>query len=593
MLRGILAGGFWGGLIGIITLALTSQLADWRDLTPAVTEAETEQDLRPEEPVEAAQEPPVVIAGAVADRPADTTAPASATSEAQGIETPKLETQPPGLPEAADVPATVAAPTEPQQGPPGVAETEAENTTIAGLARTTAPAADTPPRMISTETALTPARLAPEAQSETPVLGAPEASNSAPEVPREMAALDVAPAMGEALVSPTGPEGGVEPPELPARPVPPTPDVTTAAPVVPEADPAPTVPAADDPAPQGAAGVTGTAAPEDAPQSPEIATEPAAEPAPAVVVEEKPAPAVMVEAKPAPVVVVEEEPAPVVIVEAPAADAPQSEETEIAQADTGGSAGDVRIRRLPTIGDRDDGAEESAEPEAEAPVADAAQAQMTALERNASAFDAPAGAARLALVLVHGPEAPAPVATPVPLTFAIPAGLPDAAAVAEAYRAAGQEVVVVPELPDRPTPQDVEVSVSSARQVLDAAVAMGDVSGAGFQGVRGAAGQAVSAAGRSGHGLVTAGRGFNSVERLAADAGVPAFALTTTVSDQVSDPRAMVRALDQAAFRARRDGTAGFLGHATEAQIAAILAWIAEVDDDLVAAPLSAVLLGR
>ena len=56
MLRGILAGGFWGGLIGIITLALTSQLADWRDLTPAVTEAEIEGVLHEYSTIEGVQE---------------------------------------------------------------------------------------------------------------------------------------------------------------------------------------------------------------------------------------------------------------------------------------------------------------------------------------------------------------------------------------------------------------------------------------------------------------------------------------------------------------------------------------------------------
>ncbi|MEL6517098.1 MAG: hypothetical protein AAFQ39_05230, partial [Pseudomonadota bacterium] len=38
MLRGLLAGGVWGAVIAVVVLALTSQVADWRDLTPAITE---------------------------------------------------------------------------------------------------------------------------------------------------------------------------------------------------------------------------------------------------------------------------------------------------------------------------------------------------------------------------------------------------------------------------------------------------------------------------------------------------------------------------------------------------------------------------
>ncbi len=38
MLRGFIAGGLWGLVIGTAVLALTSQIADWRDLTPAVAE---------------------------------------------------------------------------------------------------------------------------------------------------------------------------------------------------------------------------------------------------------------------------------------------------------------------------------------------------------------------------------------------------------------------------------------------------------------------------------------------------------------------------------------------------------------------------
>ncbi|MDU8942175.1 divergent polysaccharide deacetylase family protein [Ovoidimarina sediminis] len=586
MLRGIFAGGFWGGLIGIITVALTSQLADWRDLTPAVTEAETEQDIRPEEPAEAAQEPPVVIAGTVTDKPADTSAPASATDQAQEISAPSLETSPPSQPAASDAPAMVTAPAEPSLVPGTVAETEAGSPAGVSISQTVAPAADTPPSMISTDTALTPARLAPSAQSETLMLGPPAEEGMAPEAPLKMAALDLAPAPNSALAPPTGPGAGVEAPEIPDRPVPPAPEVSTAEPVLPDAEPAPVVPAEMYADPRAVADEPELLPTEEPARAPEEELPPVAETAPAAQPETIPE-------APEPVVVIEA-PEPVQVVEAEKTERVEDAPTDVAQANPE-SSGEVRILRLPTIGDgaEGDAGDEAEDPGAEENLQSAQEGIGGALTRNAIDFEVPQGAARIAIVLVHSPDAPAAEELPVPLTFAVPSGMPDAADVVSSYKAAGHEVIVVPDLPDRPTPQDVEVAVSAAEQILAGAVAMGDVSGAGFQGVRGAAGQAVSAAGRSGHGLVTAGRGFNSVERLAAEAGVAAFALTTTVSEQVTDPRAMARALDQAAFRARRDGAAGFLGHASGAQIAAILSWIADVDDDLAAVPISTVLKGQ
>ena len=685
MLRGLLAGGFWGALIGGIALALTSQLADWRDLTPALTEETAGDAPLPSvsDGTNGVPDTPVVVAGADIDRPQAAEAPARATEAAPSIAPPAVELVPPSAPRPNEMPSTVEAPAAPVPDTGSVEIATVTAPPAPGEARpaTAAPAADMPPERTETATALTPSRLAPSAQAEIGSAGAPAPVSDPPEAPaglsgapatereRDLAALgapgaDPLPSRSEAPETPrlqgaTGsvietlppvaseeeapapalssdaprvlaeaPSAGIAPvagdlsPAEPEAPQSPVADVALADVVVPDAT------TAEAALPEEAAALGGTSAPEpaEAPQGVELEiasadAPPAAGEAPfgkspevtAEAPEPKPAPEIAL-AVPSPVAPPSEAPtdpvpaAPAVVAatvpdpvaeaatEGPAAPEPE----EVARAEprdpanrprvnrigTGGSAmPGVRVSRLPGIAadgesEAQDQTEAAAQPDPDAP----------AIERNAIPFDRPAETALISVVLLHEPGSEIS-GTPVPMTFAVAAASPEAGKLASAYREAGHEVALIPDLPPRPSAQDVEVALAVNLEMVRGAVALLDPDGAGFDANRDATAQAVTAARGSGHGILTQGQGFNSAARVAGREGVPAAEILRKIDPAMSDRAAIGRALDQAAMRARTEGEIVVLARASEAQIAGILAWALENRGSGVAlAPLSTVL---
>ena len=369
MLRGLLAGGFWGAFIGGIALALTSQLADWRDLTPALTEAETEKPPLPSgaDTSDGAQDAPVVVSGADIDRPEATGIPAQATDRTPTIAAPTLEVTPPSAPTPTNLPAVVEAPAAPapDTGSVSVAEVGAAPALADIQGGTTPPAADAAPAQTETATALTPARLAPDAQEDIGGQGTPAAAIDQPDAPADLsderpddrtitlaAALstatadaspdvptapaapapetvtetlapatadtatpapagsdDTAPAVAAAPAAGDAPEAGDTPPAALAAPETPTPEVAeVAAPAAPEVtEAAPSV--AEDAAPRVAEAPSAGAAPEVGDQAPAALTAPEA-PASAVAEVATPtAPAAEAPASDSPVVVAAADPA--------------------------------------------------------------------------------------------------------------------------------------------------------------------------------------------------------------------------------------------------------------------------------------------
>jgi uncharacterized protein len=540
--RGFFAGISWGALVGVVTLALASQLADRRELAPsqpqraeveipggsAFNQARPETDPilpQPDVPPAAAEPVAVAVPEPVVARPSPP------------------ETAPASAPETAEAPEPAIAPEAPETAEVTGPALEAPAASEAGPSVAVAPepdaAADLPPLPSSVPAPVDVAQpTAPEPVASAPAPAIADSSRPSESVPRPAPeAPSASPAaLAAAVTPPIAPE--IEDTRIaltePSDDMPGTP--STVPPRAPQADALP-----------GA--------------GPEVPTAPEVEPD---------------------------------VAQAPAAPETPTE-AALAPRDTGiptpgfsGAAG-VRVNRLPTIGDGSP-APEAVEVEAEVPAQPVA---ATALVRNAIPFQNPGLAPVVAIVLLHdAPILPADGTgrdLAVPVSFAVDAGLLEAGEIADAYRAAGREIVLVPTLPPGAAPADVEVALQVNFDVIPEAVALMDLPDGGFQAERQAVAQVVAAISATGHGLVTFPRGLNMAQQLADRAGVPARPVFRML--EAGDTDAALRTLDQAAFRARQEGTIILVGQAEPATVEAIRRWAeANRAGDVLFAPISAAL---
>jgi hypothetical protein len=261
----------------------------------------------------------------------------------------------------------------------------------------------------------------------------------------------------------------------------------------------------------------------------------------------------------------------------------------------GGSALTIPTERLPRIGDAP-----AADPGAAAASPDsAAEAPARALDRFAAPFENPSGRPLLGVILIdlgdQGIDRAALATLPFPVTFAIPAGRPDAAAAAAAHRAAGYEVVILAEgLPAGATAADIEVAFGAFLAAVPEAVAVLDAPEGGFQGDRTAAGQVAMILADTGHGLILHDRGLNTAAQLAARAGVPAALVFRDLDRAGENPSTIRRYLDRAVFKAGQEGRVLVLGRTRPETVTAIFSWAMEGRAETVAfAPVSAFLRGE
>jgi len=180
---------------------------------------------------------------------------------------------------------------------------------------------------------------------------------------------------------------------------------------------------------------------------------------------------------------------------------------------------------------------------------------------------------------------------PYPLTFAVNAALPDAAARAQAYRKEGFEVLAMIDLPAGATAADAEVLLSASLDAVPQAVGVIEGTGTGLQNSRDGAEQIAQALLQSGHGYVLQDSGLNTVQKLAARDGVAAATIFRDVDSADQTPSVIRRFLDQAAFRAAQEGGVIMLGRIRPDTISALLVWGLQDRATRVAlAPVSAVL---
>jgi len=551
----------WGALVGLLAVALATQLTVRRELSFPEPQAaaldvpggsEFDQ-ARPEtEPVV-----PTVEAPPAQAEPVEVAEP-----EPEDTAAPRADIAPADAPVAsADAPSAAESPRQTEAPSVGVATADPER---AGQEAPAAPPAAEPPSERPAIPALDAALPAPPDAVAQPVAPMSEgAANVAPSGPDPATATGEVASLGESAEPMSAPS--VETESAAAPPAPPPSD--------PLAPPAPALsdpPAAPAPAPDADPG-TGN---EIAAALPDTGSDarPAGTPA-----EAPSAPATETTA-----------PAP------PSGTSPPEpsalDDTGLPQVGFSGASG-VKVNRLPTIGDGED------EPVSEEVAGDASAPEVDPdappLVRHAVPFENPDLAPVLAIVLLHDdPVAPGPATgldLPAQVSFAVDAGLLEAGSIADAYRDAGREIVLVPTLPPGAAPSDVEVALEVNLATVTEAVAVMDRPDSGFQSERAAVAQVVDAISQTGHGLVTFPRGLNTAQQLAERAGVPSRLVFRVFETGNAD--AVLRTLDQAAFRARQEGVVILVGEAEPATVGAIRSWIeGNGDEQVVFAPISAAL---
>ena len=233
----------------------------------------------------------------------------------------------------------------------------------------------------------------------------------------------------------------------------------------------------------------------------------------------------------------------------------------------------------------------------EAPGDDSAAAPSARpLDRFAVPFENPEGKPLMSIVLIDDGASPVGLdalgSFPYPVSFAIDASWPGAAAAAREYRDAGFEVLALTNLPPGAGPRDTEVAMQGLLGAVPGAVAVIEGTGTGLQENRAAAEQLAPILLDSGHGLVLLPQGLNTVRKLAERQGVPAATVFRDFDSKGQDATVIRRFLDQAAFRAgQEDGGVIMLGRLRAETVSALILWGLQDRASRVAlAPVSAIL---
>ncbi|MBO9396904.1 divergent polysaccharide deacetylase family protein [Shimia sp. R9_2] len=556
MLRGFLAGVFWGVILigGVLAAAsLLSPLpATVRPQTTAVTPQETQEGLAQSSTLDAASqtdaEVDAVPGAAVPEVEADDAVPLGITDSA-----PK--------PEPEDLEAELAAPQEIADS--GAVEIEGETSVL------------------------------PTPQAQTPTAPEAETALSISTNPAQPAAP--APLSGEAFVTPLAPEVTEEAETAEA--------VETEAPVqeIVIEDPAVEEEAVAQAAPEEAVEETGADVVADAaPVEEVVIEEPALEAAPegeaaegetdVIIAEDAPEGADNAEETP---LVSEAVPSPEAEDLTPNAEAGETPVDEAATASLLKPAGNLneafpqlKSARLPSVGDA---ATE------EVVIADAAAVTPVArpVVSNAEGFENAENKPVMSVVLVdtgeHEFDMEALESFPYPLSIAVSTLDPQVTEKAADYRLRGFEVLAMVDMPAEATASDVEQAMQAHLSVSDTFVGVMEGLSDGLQGSKVVSDQVAQALLGSGHGLLMLSNGLNTAQKLAAKEGVPSTSVFRDFDDAGQTAVVMRRFLDNAAFKAAQEDGVVMVGRLRDETISALLLWALQDRAGTVAmAPISA-----
>ena len=166
---------------------------------------------------------------------------------------------------------------------------------------------------------------------------------------------------------------------------------------------------------------------------------------------------------------------------------------------------------------------------------------------------------------------------PFAVTFVIDPAAPDAIEAARAYRAAGQEVMILASgLPEGATPADLEQSFQAMAQVLPETVAVLDLPAGGLQENRLLATQAIPILKAQGRGIVTYDRGLGAAEQVAAREGLAHAVIFRELDAGGEETPVIRRYLDRAAFKAAQEGQVLVIGQTRTETVAALLEWMVD-----------------
>jgi len=212
----------------------------------------------------------------------------------------------------------------------------------------------------------------------------------------------------------------------------------------------------------------------------------------------------------------------------------------------------------------------------------------TALERNAVPSGETGGRPLMAVVLLD--QDGGALLQTLPLSVAIAADATDAAARAQVWRDAGQEVVAIPAVTD-PSETGADALIDGTASTLPQAASVMPDGASGFAGGPLVSRQIVESLALTGHGLIARGSALDPAIRAAEQAGVPVTRIYRRMDGAGRDARAIARFLDQAAFEARNRGSVVVLAANTDEVARAFDLWLGSSRAQSVAlVPVSAVL---
>lgn len=212
----------------------------------------------------------------------------------------------------------------------------------------------------------------------------------------------------------------------------------------------------------------------------------------------------------------------------------------------------------------------------EAPEAETFPEGTPAITRYAAAYSNPDDLPEMSVVLTDDGSFDGAVAAvagiPFPVSVMLNPSLEDAQDRMNAYRAVGVEVGMEAALPPSATATDVAIYFEAALAAMPQAIAILDAQGE-TQGDMDVIQQTVAALSENGQGLITVPRGLNSAPRVAAENGVPAGVIFRDLDAEGQDGSVIRRFMDQAAFRARQDTGVIMLGQVRPETISALIQW--------------------
>lgn len=178
---------------------------------------------------------------------------------------------------------------------------------------------------------------------------------------------------------------------------------------------------------------------------------------------------------------------------------------------------------------------------------------------------------------------------PFAVTFAIDPLAADAAKAMHAYRAAGQEVVIL--ATGMSAASSPDAILAAHLKVLPETVALMDQE-RGFQGEQGFSARAVEDLAEQGRGLLTWNHGQNLADQIARREGLPAARIFRRLDTGGEDATVIRSYLDRAAFRAAQDGSVVVMGETRPETIRGLTDW-ASGQASVALAPITAVMEAR